>query len=370
MSDLVKMTKLTKLSDEQIARFPEFVDRWTKIGLCTDPANRQDAESAIAMMYRAANLEPPKKIIWCGSPLSQGLVRSIILNKKFLDSVGASVWDSVGDSVMDSVRDSVMDSVRDSVRASVRDSVGASVRASVRDSVRASVWDSVRDSVWDSVRASVGASVWASVGASVYGSHEAGWLSFYRYFYDACALVEQTKKLDGLCLLAKSAGWALPHKNICWVSERHCVLERDERGRLHSLTGPAVAYPDGWAIYAFHGVRVPSHWIERANTLTASDVFKEQNAEVRRAGCEIIGWDRVIAGIDAKLIDADGDEFIGTLYRGTIPGAKECGFLKVRCGTGRVFVIPVAASCQSAIEAQAWIANVKPEVWNKPEVRG
>jgi len=182
-------------------------------------------------------------------------------------------------------------------------------------------------------------------------------------------MVEQTKKLDGLWLLAQSAGWALPHKNICWVSERHCILERDERGRLHSLTGPAVAYPDGWAIYAFHGVRVPSHWIERADTLTASDVFKEQNAEVRRAGCEIIGWDRVLAGIDAKLIDADGDEFIGTLYRGTIPGAKECGFLKVKCGTGRDFVIPVAPGLQSAIEAQAWIAGQPLKDWMKPEVR-
>jgi len=139
---------------------------------------------------------------------------------------------------------------------------------------------------------------------------------------------------------------------------------------LHSIVGPAVAYPDGWKIYAFNGVRVKENWITRTSELTAADVFKETNAEVRRAGCELIGWDRVLSGIDARLVDDDGDPFIGTLYEGQIPGAKPCGFLKVRCGTNREFVIPVEAGLGTAIAAQAWIQNVTPSKWIKPEVRG
>jgi hypothetical protein len=248
--------------------------------------------------------------------------------------------------------------------------VWASVLASVRDSVGASV----RDSVWASVRDSVGASVLASVrdsvGASVYGQHEAGWLSFYSFFREAVSLTSKTDNLDGLFQLAMSAGWAIPHANICWVSERHHILSRNDRGLLHSIVGPAVAYPDGWKIYAVNGIRVKETWITHTSELTASDVFKEQNAEVRRAGCELIGWDRVLSGIDARLIDDDGDPFIGTLYEGQIPGAKPCGFLKVRCGTKREFVIPVEAGLGTAIAAQAWIQNVAPSKWTKPEVRG
>src|SRR4029077_18916000 len=95
------------------------------------------------------------------------------------------------------------------------------------------------------------------------GAHDAGWLAFYKFFHDECGLEAETEKLAGLWGLAVSAGWAIPHKNICWVSERHNVLLRDERGRLHSLGGPACAYPDGWAIYAVHGARVPEFVVER-----------------------------------------------------------------------------------------------------------
>jgi hypothetical protein len=44
------MSLIEKLTDEQIARFPEFVERWTKIGLCTDPADRPRVEAAIREM--------------------------------------------------------------------------------------------------------------------------------------------------------------------------------------------------------------------------------------------------------------------------------------------------------------------------------
>ena len=247
-------TKIESLTPEQIARFPEYVQRWTDIGLCTAPASREAAEEAIREMYRAAGKEPPKKIVWCGSPLSQGLTRAIILDKKLVSDIGKSV--------------------------------------------RASVWDSVRASVGASVRASV----WASVGDSVYGQHDASWLAFYKYFHDECNLVGETQKLEGLWLLAKSAGWALPHENICWISERHNILERDDRGRLHNLTGPACAYPDGWAIYAVHGTRVPADIIEDRSTLTVSRIEAETNAEVRRVMIDLYDPKRYLADSGARII--------------------------------------------------------------------
>jgi hypothetical protein len=99
-------------------------------------------------------------------------------------------------------------------------------------------------------------------------------------------------------------------------------------------------------------------------------VFAQENAETRRAGCEIIGWDRVLPGINATLLDDDGDPQIGALYEGQIPGATKCTFLKVECGTGRQFVIPTAPGLKTAIEAQAWIANKPVNQWVRPEVRG
>ena len=159
-------------------------------------------------------------------------------------------------------------------------------------------------------------------------------------------------------------------KTLYWVAKPDIKTEIvNGSRRLHCEDGPAADF-DSEPLYFWHGNLVPKHWIEAKNDLTADEIFKEDNAEIRRAGCEIIGWDRVLSGIDAKIVDTDGDPMIGTLYRGQIPGAVECGFLKVLCGTGREFVIPVSPEINTAIKAQAWVQNVSFEKWMRPEVRG
>ena len=100
------MKKIEKLTQEQIDKMAEWRDKWTAIGLSTEPANRPEAERAIGMIYAAAGKAAPR-IVWCDSPFSQGLTRFNVLNMGKNKIVRASVRDSVGDSVWDSVWDSV-----------------------------------------------------------------------------------------------------------------------------------------------------------------------------------------------------------------------------------------------------------------------
>ena len=175
----------------------------------------------------------------------------------------------------------------------------------------------------------------------MYGQHDASWLAFYDFFQEVCGLGEETDKLDGLWLLARSAGWALPHQNICWVSERHNILNRDERGRLHCENGVALAYPDGWSIYAWHGVRVTQDLIEKP--IAVSQIEKETNAEIRRVMLERYGFENYLRDSGATLIHKD--EF-GELYRKPMPNEP---LLMVRVwnatsqpdGTKKEYVLPV-----------------------------
>ena len=298
--------RIKKLTQAQIDRFPEFVEKWTKIGLCTDPADRPEAERGVRLAYEAAGLTPPKAIVWCGSPMSQELTRVIVFGLKEAEiKIGASVWASVGDSVR------------------------------------------------DSVRASVGASVWASV----YGSHDANWLALYDYFGDACQLTDLVAPLHGLNELTRSAGWALPHKGICWVSERHNVLNRDGRGRLHCETGPAVQYPDGWSIYAWHGVRVPEAAIMTpADQISLDSVLTERNVEVARvlmvrAGPQAWRDERV----EVMHRDTDGAGQPRELLRIKMPEGQPMQVVRVSCpstgGEYRLRVPPTVQTCQDAV---AW----------------
>ena len=317
--------KITDLTKNQKDLFPKFVRKWTEIGLCTRPADRLVAEDGVRLAYKIAELEPPTRIVWCGSPLSLGLTKAIIFGLK---DQGDSVWDSVGDSVWDSVG----------------------------DSVRASVWDSVRASVRDSVRASVGDSVWASVGDSVYGQHDAGWLSFYDYFREAVGMSEETQKLVGIWQVAKSAGWWLPYKHICWISERPNNLKIDDRGRLHCETGPAISYPDGWSIWAWHGVKVEQYLIEQPSKITELVINEEKNAEIRRVMIARYGFDRYLK--DGSFILEQQDDF-GKLYRKKINGELDLVFVKVVNSTpepdetSKEYILPCRSTVKSAHEAVA-----------------
>jgi hypothetical protein len=218
--------------------------------------------------------------------------------------------------------------------------------------VSASVWDSVSASVWD----------------SVYGQHDANWLGLADYFNEVLSLVSQTKKLAGLWELSKSAGWILPHKKICWVSERHCVVKQDDQRRLHCESGPAIAYPDGWAIYAWHGTRVPAEWIANKKTLTPEMALSQTNVEQRRAACEILGWANVLEKLGAKTIEKDADPEIGELVEVSLPDAGKERFLRVVCGTKRSFAIPVPPTMKTALEANAWTWGLDANSY-QPEVR-
>ena len=113
---------ITELTQKQKDLLPVYKNKWRKIALCTNLADRERAEKAIFWMYKQAKLDKPK-IIWKNSPVE----------------ISNFISDSVRDSVIDSVRNSVINSVRNSVRNSVCNSVWDSVRDSVRNHINEKV---------------------------------------------------------------------------------------------------------------------------------------------------------------------------------------------------------------------------------------
>lgn len=334
----------------------EVKQAWIDIGLSTEPANRKAAESALKNVYAAAGLDAPRKVVWCGSPFSQGLARAIVLDPEFVnavikslwknvlapsgtafkpeiaesfrssmrlfdtatvkqnlyelikadvsaamrerlsigmkgnarmlatDTVWASVWTSVWDSVDDTLWHAIDRALRAYLASGEKDSLEQSLQVQLRahagECVKTRVWEEVMDRAWANLRNGIDsrkrvrawedlwrtlqASVWESVAtpigeqikacgndsayASGYGQHDAYWLAFYAYFREVEGLVAETEPVASLSELAKSAGWFVPHKHICWICERPSKLHFDSAGRLHADDGPAIVYPDGWQL--------------------------------------------------------------------------------------------------------------------------
>ena len=300
-----EIKKIEKLTPEQEAQFAVYRDKWIAIGLSMEPANRPEAEAAIVKAYAVAGLAAPR-IVWCGSPLSQGFTRAIVLDKK-LSSIGESVRDSVGESV------------------------GESVRASVRESV----WDSVGD----------------SLGASGCGQHDANWVGFYDFFRTVCALTYQTDKLCGINTITRNAGWFLPYKKICWVAERHNVLKRNAQGRLHCDGSAAVAYPDGWEIFFLNGVRVKKEYaVTPAEKILPETILAETNADIRRELIRKVGVERMLDKLPHKELSVRGNYQLLSVDLGG--EAREARYLKmVNPSIGCYHLEGVGPECNTVEEA-------------------
>ena len=52
------MKKISTLTRDQTQALTEYRDKWIQIGLCTEPANREEAESGIGLAYKIANKKP------------------------------------------------------------------------------------------------------------------------------------------------------------------------------------------------------------------------------------------------------------------------------------------------------------------------
>jgi hypothetical protein len=191
----------------------------------------------------------------------------------------------------------------------------------------------------------------------VYGQHDANWLAFYKFFQAECGLSKETDKLEGLWELCRSAGWALPHEHICWVSERHSVVARDEQGRLHNLRGPALEYPDGFAIYAAHGVRLSPDIILDPSSITVARIEAEKNAEIRRVMIEQYDQGRYLKDSGAKKVQEDD---YGTLYRKDVPNDEPILMVDVinstaePDGTFRRYMLRVPPDTKTARGGVAW----------------
>jgi hypothetical protein len=269
---------IKQLTPEQIARFPEFINKWTRVELSCEPADRPRAEAAIRSMYEAGGLPPPEKIIWFDSPMAMFVEYKKTNNRSVRNTVRNTVWNAVYGAVHDAVGNSAF--------GAVYNAVGSIVWDAVRNAVDSIVWDTFVSSTTDGV---------------IHGSCEAHWLVKYDYYREVLGLVKETDKLVGLFELAKSCGWIIPcekicydseqyngritHHNIsdhiCYASERHNILNRDSKGKLHCEDGPAISYPDGWGVYIDHGVVVPEKVVMDPGGFTLKELKELKTHEVK-----------------------------------------------------------------------------------------
>ena len=196
------------------------------------------------------------------------------------------------------------------------------------------------------------------------------WYQVYGDFFKNVAKLEgDWDKWDPINLDALHGGVRYTTKDFTIIADRPETLKIDEQGRLHNEAGPAVKWRDGMEQYYWHGLSIPDWWIKNKKRLTPKIALSQENAELRRCACEILGWANILShpSLNPKVIDEDAPH-IGTIYQVDLPEAPAQWFIKYQCGTGRWFAEAVNDKrYNTALKANAAKRGWRPEFESPPE---
>jgi len=285
---------ITGLTEEQKSRFPEFVDKWIKIGLSTEPADRPKSEECIKHLYKLAELEEPK-IVWAPCPLSGALTASVLFNlKKF--STDLPVRSAVYSAIYSAVDSVVYSAVYSAVDSVVRSAVYSAVYSAVDLAVYSAVYSVVRSAVYSAVDSAVDLAYWG-------GSLWAAYTAWTDYFSLVLKINIDRTYLD----LVQSCGVLYTFRKLVVMTERPELISISNN-RLHNEREAALKYRSGWCLYALNGVVVPD-WLvlTRSEEINPRDLLKLANAEQRREFVRKVGIDRICYSLKAKCLDNVGN---------------------------------------------------------------
>ncbi|MBB6345663.1 hypothetical protein FHU36_002172 [Nonomuraea muscovyensis] len=387
-------------------------------------AERQAWESAARACYREIGVPFPERVVWVSSPLVGAFAAPIAAclstghrNNRVLDSVYRAVDDTAGETVGHAVRAAVQaaadGAASDPVHGAAATALHAEIIAAVGSALAATTASAVRDDahVTPAREESLGvltgalsmiaeasdAAVRAAVDAAVGGPRQDTIRGEVRRLWRAHLTWRQSDAWPALvggfgpdavpppgespsrptvaerspAQSAPAGWWWWPFLDFVMLCPRPAELHVEQAGegpwathRPHRADGPAARWADGFRVYFWHGTHVPQAVID--DTLTADEILREPNAEIRRCAIERRGWDRFIA--EARLAQVgpavpDPGNPGQTLTLHDVPEGIYTTHVRVllctngtveRDGTRRRFGLTVPAECTDPLEAAAW----------------
>lgn len=372
------LTLRRELTADEEAVLSRTRDEWAGVPLAVGPADREAAEAGVRLAYRTAGLAPPERVLWLGSPLHGGLAAA-----------------AMGGLDIDAAAGGLGGRVRDELRAQRWPTAGVPPGRPVRSWVGPLLWARLRAEVEAQVGRHLWALVWARTGRelsrrllgqgrfgpveralrdrltpelerwriadvidqAVSGELDAAWCGVAAGVRQVFPHVHGPERLAGLARTSAAAGWWWPFERVVVICERPVGVHRDEAGRLHRSDGPALAWPDGFALHAWHGMPVPADLIARLADVRIDDLHAEPNLELRRVLLEGYGFERYLREAGATRLQQDA---AGTLWHARVPGDEPLVMVEVvnatpePDGTRRVYWLRVPPGTRTAREGVAW----------------
>jgi len=375
------MALIEHMTPEDAGRLPCYRDEWMVRGLATGPCDRPAIEAAMREVYRAAGHEPPGIVIWMDSPLG-GVLASAVLRQgrgQLAGQLGGQLAGQLGGQLAGQLGGQLSAQLRGQLRDQLGDQLGDQLRDQLWDQLGDQLGDQLRDQLWDQLWEQLGDQLRDQLNVRMDGQHDIPWVAWWEYARQIGVELTDAQRdwLAGMCGMADT-GWWWPMEGCVVLTERPAALHRDAQGRLHSETGPALSYSDGYGLWAVHGVRVPRDVVEDPDALTVERIMAEPNSEVRRVMCERMGWGEFVRAAGLALVDeqpdpANAPHFLSLydlptqIYGEPVRVLLCTNATPERDGTLRRYGLNVPAEIGDAVAAAAWTFGLSAEEYRMLE---
>jgi hypothetical protein len=270
---------------------------WREVASRGGPTDRKRAEHAIGKLYTVSGHDWPS-FVWYESP------RELLISQA--NSLGRSGLVSIRDSFCEAIR---LQSGEKELKKSLRLMPGALGTVPFEwflSQQSGLVMETLPESLQRLMAQSLGE---ISVGLELI-------LIAFHVFCDRHLVVKyesgRLERIRRWSEIGKSCYWWAPYETTCFVSDRPAAIHLDASERLHNLTGPAMAFNDGWSLYSIHGCFVSERLVIQAEKVGLEDLPLDENLEVLHATIELLGHEKFLAAARARLIQED---VFGRLYR-------------------------------------------------------
>ena len=340
---------IDKLTPEQEALIPVYLEKWRAIALSTEPIDRYKAADAVKGFYAAICQQEPK-IVFFDSP------NAAHQNLLSLDSLPSDISYLISSEIIVAIQAKIRSQLKNMklwmyIDRLFRMGGGSYFSWQIDNELRGERSDEEDETE---------AYIFRVISPDTSG--ERGSIIDYYISGLSISCKEHQYKWESYQSLADNCGWVYLFEGICYVCDRPRILSFDSQQQLHAEGAPAIQFADGFSVYAYHGTRLPEKYGKVHPQQWHSEwLLLEDNAELRRVLIQGIGYDRICQELQA--VELDSWQEYTLLKIDSNVDVEAIYLLKMTCpSTEYIHALRVPPDLTSAREAIQWVNwGIDPE---------
>ncbi|MBN3911172.1 MAG: hypothetical protein HWQ35_32910 [Nostoc sp. NMS1] len=324
------------LTPEQRAFIPRYREKWQDIGLSTEGINQQYAMDAVRAIYTALELTEPEIIIVDSPNAAFEYIWNLFKVNSYTvlgDAIDSFYWSRIYSNLQSDLLVRLPGDLQTNLHSLFENHL-AKEYANLLQKQMEIQWEDVFEKHFSKRDRNFIKNIFSSCRkpeALIAGC------SYFDFCIHGLNYQQFQNKILILEDFVKNCGWTFFFQNIAIISKHSTTISIDSNNHLHAEDTPAIAFADGYNLYAHHGKLK----LERTHKLND------------------IGWVNLLEKMKTVEIDSWEEYKLLRIVRERI-NVQPMQFLKAtNPNTGEVRVSRVSMRFASAIEAVRWVNQGK-----------